>query len=317
MSNFAGASTTNFGGAGGGTGNWLATIFSQKALKFFRTASIVEGITNNEYFGEISGFGDTVRVIKEPVITVDSYTRGQTVTSQALIDDELTLTIDQANKFAFQVDDLESKLAHVGWKDLATSGGAYALKNKFDKEVLTFMSTQALAVNQVNDQTTANILTIGYGAGETNPLNLISRFGRLLDDQEVPEEGRYVVISPRFLESLVAAGADILNTDFNGGGQSLKNGLVAANPLRGFKVFKTNNVPKFTSTGGTPVVDADIIIAGHMSAVATASAITNTESFRSPDTFADVVRGLHVYARGVVRPESLSVAHCTYADVLA
>jgi hypothetical protein len=58
MSNFAGAGTSNFGGAGGGTGNWLATIFSQKALKFFRTASVVEGITNNDYLGEISAFGD-------------------------------------------------------------------------------------------------------------------------------------------------------------------------------------------------------------------------------------------------------------------
>ena len=137
--------------------------------------------------------------------------------------------------------------------------------------------------------------------------------GRLLDEQEVPEEGRWVVVSPKFLEVLVKAGSDLLNTDFNGNGNSLKNGLVMAHPLRGFRLHKTNNAPKYTSTGGTPVVDADILMAGHMSAVATASAITNTESFRSQTTFADVVRGLHCYARGVVRPESLTVAHITYA----
>jgi hypothetical protein len=313
MSNFAGAGSTNFGGPSGGTGNWLATIYSQKALKFFRTASVVEGITNNDYLGEIAAFGDTVRVIKEPTITVNSYTRGATLTPQALVDNELTLTIDQANEFSFQVDDLEAKLAHVNWKELATSSGAYSLMNAFDKEVLTFMAAQSLAANQVNDQTTANILTVGFGAGETNPLDLVSQMARLLDEQEVPQEGRWLVVSPKFLEALVKAGSDILNTDFNGQGNSLKNGLVMPHPLRGFRLHKTNNAPTYTSTGGTPVVGADILMAGHMSAVATASAITNTETFRSQSTFADVVRGLHVYARSVVRPESLAVAHLTFA----
>jgi hypothetical protein len=310
MSNFAGAGTSNFGGAGGGTGNWLATIFSQKALKFFRTASVVEGITNNDFIGEISAFGDTVRVIKEPTITVNSYTRGATLTPQALVDNELVLTIDQANEFSFQVDDLENKLAHVNWKELATSSGAYSLKNAFDKEVLTFMGGQALAANIVNTTADGQELTIGFGVGEQNPLDLISQFGRLLDEQEVPEEGRYVVLPPKFIEALVKAGSDLLNTDFNGQGNSLKNGLVMPMPLRGFRVHKTINTP--TTLGGGSI-EKDIIIAGHMSAVATANAITNTETFRSQSTFADVVRGLHVYARSVVRPESLAVAHVVYA----
>jgi|TARA_R110000764_G_scaffold200313_3_gene285657 hypothetical protein len=312
MSNFAGSATTNYGGSGGGTGNWLATIYSQKALKFFRTASVVEGITNNDYLGEISAYGDTVKVIKEPTITVSSYTRGATVAAQALVDNELTLTIDQANYFSFNVDDLEEKLSHVNWKELATSGGAYGLKNKFDQEVLDYMATQALAANQVNNKTTANILTVGFASGQQDPLNLLSKMARLLDEQEVPEEGRWLVVSPRFLETLVQSSSKLISTDYNDGAASLKNGLVMAAPLRGFRIHKTNNAPVYTSTGGTPVVGADILMAGHMSAVATASAITNTETFRNQTTFGDVVRGLHVYARSVVRPESLCVAHITY-----
>lgn len=309
MANFAGASTTNFGGAGGGTGNWLATIYSQKALKFFRRSSVVEGITNNDYLGEISDFGDTVKVIKEPTITVSSYTRGATLTPQALTDNEITLTIDQANEFNFKVDDLEEKLAHVNWKELATSSGAYALKNTYDAEVLTYMGGQALAGNIVNAATDGAELTIGYGGGQQNPLDLLSQMGRLLDEQDVPEEGRYVVISPKFMEALVKAGADLLSTDFNGGSMDLTNGLVMVAPLRGFKVYKTNNVP--TTLGGG-AISKEVIIAGHMSAVATASAITKTEVIRDQNSFADIVRGLHVYARSVVRPESLSVAHVVY-----
>jgi hypothetical protein len=28
--------------------NWIATIYSKKVLNFFRTASVVEGVTNND-----------------------------------------------------------------------------------------------------------------------------------------------------------------------------------------------------------------------------------------------------------------------------
>ena len=60
-------------------GNFTPQIFSQKVQKFFRRASVVEDITNTDYAGEIENFGDTVKIIKEPTITVRDYARGQTV----------------------------------------------------------------------------------------------------------------------------------------------------------------------------------------------------------------------------------------------
>jgi len=42
-----------------------------------------------------------------------------------------------------------------------------------------------------------------------------------------------------------------------------------------------------------------------MSAVATAQTITSTEVIRDPDSFGDIVRGLHVYGAKVLRPEAL------------
>ena len=71
------------------SGNFLPEIYSQKVLKFFRKASVVEDITNTDYFGEIENFGDTVRIIKEPTITVSAYTRGSSVNTQDLADDEI------------------------------------------------------------------------------------------------------------------------------------------------------------------------------------------------------------------------------------
>ncbi len=103
------------------SGNWLPVIYSQKVQKFFRTASVVEDITNTDYAGEIENFGDTVNIIKEPSISVSSYTRGGAINIQNLADDQLQLVVDQANAFAFKVDDIEERQSHVNWESLATS----------------------------------------------------------------------------------------------------------------------------------------------------------------------------------------------------
>lgn len=315
MSLFNSASTTNFGG-NSPTGAFSPTIFSQKVLNFFRTASVVEGITNNDYFGELGSYGDTVRVILEPTITVSAYTRGASNTSEALEDNEITLEISKANRFQFQVDDIEMKLSHVNWETLATGSATYSLKNAYDQEVLTYMAGEADtnqyigdALGRVADQATAISApaVLGHGAGEIDPLNLLSVLSLVLDEAEVPEEGRYVVVSPRFMELLARTDSKLLSVDYNQGEGGLKNGLVMNGKLRGFSVYKTNNLPKHTTGTG------DLIIAGHMSAVATVQCIDKVEKIRAENTFADIIRGLHVYGRGVVRPESLVVAAVTYA----
>jgi hypothetical protein len=106
-------------------GNFTPQIFSQKVQKFFRRASVVEDITNTDYAGEIENFGDTVKIIKEPTITVKDYARGQTVDTQILADDQLTMTVDQGSYFAFKVDDIEERQSHVNFEALATSSGAF------------------------------------------------------------------------------------------------------------------------------------------------------------------------------------------------
>ena len=81
--------------------NFIPQIYSQKVQKFFRRASVVEDITNTDYAGEIENFGDTVKIIKEPVVSVQAYTRGSVVNPQDLADDQITLFVDQASAFAF------------------------------------------------------------------------------------------------------------------------------------------------------------------------------------------------------------------------
>ena len=113
----------NFGNSVAGQTNsfFLPKVYSKQVLNFFRKASVIEGITNTDYAGEIAAFGDSVRIIKEPEITVYQYERGQDVTATKLTDQEVTLVVDTANAFKFIVDDIETNMSHVNFRDVATS----------------------------------------------------------------------------------------------------------------------------------------------------------------------------------------------------
>jgi hypothetical protein len=82
-----------------------------------------------------------------------------------------------------------------------------------------------------------------------------------------------------------------------------------AGTIHGFTIHVSNNLP---SIGTGPATEADtnssnygVIVAGHSSAVATAEQINKTETYRDPDSFADIVRGMHLYGRKILRPEAL------------
>jgi hypothetical protein len=293
-------SISNFDTAIAGQTNafFLPEVYSKKVQNFFRKASVVEAITNTDYSGEITAFGDTVNIIKEPTITTYDYTRGSDTTQTLLTDQELTLVVDQARAFKFIVDDIEKRMSHVNWKEVASGSAAYALKDQMDSNVLTYISSNASAASPDMvigaDDATADDLP-NLGADEA--VHIGFRMARLLDEQNVPEENRWFVASPEFYEVLSESSSKLLSVDYNAGAGSIRNGLVTSGLLRGFKMYKSNNMPAGTNSS--------IALAGHISAVATAGTMLNVETLRDPTSFGDIVRGLHVYGRKVLRPEAM------------
>ena len=290
---------------------FLPAVYSKKVLNFFRKSSVAEAITNTDYAGEISGYGDTVRIIKEPVITVYQYERGADITKTALTDQEVSLVVDTANAFKFIVDDIETNMSHVNFRDVATSSAAYALRDAFDAGVIAtmFAGVSAATPNHIlgSDNATdlaagtfdgTGNLDIGFGSSEHDPIDVLSRMARLLDEQNIPEEGRWFLASPEFYEILVQSSSKLLSVDYNAGQGSIRNGLVSSGKLRGFDMYKTNNIAATSNAAGQ-------CLAGHMSATATAQTITSTEVIRDPDSFGDIVRGLHVYGAKVLRPDAM------------
>ena len=338
-------------------GNFSPVIYSKKVQLAFRKAATVGDITNSDYFGEIASQGDTVRIIKEPEISVQAYARGTTVTAQDLDDEDFNLVVDKANYFAFKMDDIEEAHSHVNFMDLATDRAAYRLADQYDQEVLGYLSgfkqsslhAQADTVNDsVNGSkavTTAgsdelltsmklrkdsfgNITTSSAGdhsipvvarlpgatalpTATVSPAMIIARMKRLLDQQQVDTQGRWLVIDPVFMEILSDEDSRFMNGDYGESG-GLRNGLVINN-FHGFRMYVSSNLPAVgtgpgTSGSANQNANFGVIVAGHDSAVATAEQINKTETYRDPDSFADIVRGMHLYGRKILRPEAICTA---------
>jgi hypothetical protein len=337
-------------------GNFSPVIYSKQVQLAFRKSSTAEAITNNDYFGEIANMGDSVKIIKEPEVSVQNYARGTQITAQDLNDEDFTLVVDQANYFAFKIDDIEAAHSHVNFMQMASDRAAYRLRDQYDQDVLGYLSgyaqsakhTQAGTARTTYPGTKAlteagsdellssmklkkgdfgNITTGSAGdhsipvaarlpgatampTATASPLMVIARMGRLLDQQFVDSNGRWLVVDPVFVELLKDEDSRLLNSDF--GGSGLQNGLVINN-LHGFRIYVSNNLPKVgTGAGTTGTANQNsnfgVLVAGHDSAVAAAQQITKTETYRDPDSFADIVRGMHLYGRKILRPEGIVTA---------
>ena len=338
-------------------GNFSPVIYSKQVQLAFRKNTVVGSITNSDYFGEISAMGDTVRIIKEPEITVKEYARGAQITPQDLDDEDFTLVVDKANYFAFKMDDIEEAHSHVNFSQLASDRAAYRLADQYDQEVLGYLSgfkqssisslagtandtvsgskavstagsDELLTSMKLRKDSFGNITTSSAGdhsiplaprmGGATSqatatatPLQVIARMGRLLDTQFVDAQGRWLVLHPTFVEILKDEDSRLLNADFGESG-GLRAGL-SVGRIHGFDVYMSNNLPSVGTGPGTSGSDNQnsnygVIVAGHSSAVATAEQINKTETYRDPDSFADIVRGMHLYGRKILRPEALVTA---------
>ena len=328
-------------------GNFSPVIYSKQVQLAFRKAAVCDAITNNDYFGEIANFGDSVKIIKEPEITVKAYERGTTITPQDLDDEDFTLTVDKANYFAFKVDDIEEAHSHINFESLSSNRAAYRLADQFDQDVLGYLSgfkqsaisgrpdtvnttvngtkavstagsdellaSMKLDASNFNAGVAGNTIILKPRASEAvptatataNPLTVIARMARQLDLQNVETQGRWLVVDPVFVELLKDEDSRLFDSDFGGAG--LQNGLILNN-LHGFKVHVSNNLPQGgtgPTASGTQANNFGIIVGGHSSAVATADQINKTETYRDPDSFADIVRGMHLYGRKILRPEGL------------
>ena len=275
--------------------NFIPELWTAKILVALRKKAVAGQLVNRDYEGEIKKAGNTVNITSISDVTIGSYTKHTDITWEDIDDATRALVIDQQKYFAFELDDIEAAQSVNGGAVLnqALDNATYQLRDVADAFLLAAMNTAV--------QGGANDL--GTVAIHTTAKNLYDSFVDLavtLDVDNVPEEGRFAVVSPSLHGRLLK-----LDTFITPGDQAAPaarlNGYIGS--IAGLDIYKSNNLPAVTDAAAT----GGIAIAGHSMATTFAEQITSVEAVRLQDRFADGLKGLHVYGAKVVRPTALAV----------
>lgn len=282
-------------------GNFIPELWSGKLQVKFYKSTVLGEITNNDWEGEIKGQGDKVHIRTIPTITVRDYTKGMNLTNEVPVSTPLELTIDYGKYFSVVVDDIDAHQADVKLMDMFTNDASQQMKITIDGMVLDGIKAAAATANKgATAGAISGNLNLGTDASpvafsKSSALDTILNMGLALDEQNVPEEGRWIVL-PAWAGALIK-GSELRQAYLTGDSVSpLRNGKIGM--IDRFTVYLSNNLPK-TGDGDS------YIMAGTRDAVSFASQITNVETLRAQSTFGNIMRGLNVFGYKVTKPEAL------------
>lgn len=282
-------------------GNFIPELWSGKLQVKFYKSTVLGEITNNDWEGEIKGQGDKVHIRTIPTISVRDYTKGMNLTNEVPVSTPLELTIDYGKYFSVVVDDIDAHQADVKLMDMFTNDASQQMKIAIDALVLDGIKAAAATANKgATAGAISGNLNLGTDASpvafsKSTALDTILNMGLALDEQNVPEEGRWIVL-PAWAGALIK-GSELRQAYLTGDSVSpLRNGKIGM--IDRFTVYLSNNLPK-TGDGDS------YIMAGTRDAVSFASQITNVETLRAQSTFGNIMRGLNVFGYKVTKPEAL------------
>jgi len=277
--------------------NFIPEIWSAQLLVNLHN-SLVYGsptIVNRDYEGEVSAYGDTVRIHNIGGVTVSDYTPNSDFATGAetLTSGETVLTIDRSKMFNFQIDDVDAAQVNPKVMGAAMREAAFALGNDLDAYLSSTIQAAVPSGNKVSAVTDMTVDGKVYEA--------LVDLSVVLDENNAPADGgRYVVVPPQ------AVGALLKDQRFISFGTDPNRATIAnrhIGSVAGFNVFVSNQTPIATGVS--------TVLAGHTWATTLAEQVSKVEAYRPQARFSDAVKGLHVYGAKVVRPALLASVDVT------
>ena len=310
------------------SGAFIPTLWSGKLLAKFYQNTILSEVTNTDYEGELKNQGDTVRIRLAPSISISDYTVGQSLSYEVPTPIFQDMQVNKGKYFGVQVNDVLAYQSDIALMNMFTEDAAKQLKIAIENEVF-FNSFVTEGPAAANEGATAGKISAAYNLGTDtapidqstpeNVLKAILRMSTVLDEQNVPEDGRFLIITPYDRQLLMQS--SIAQAYFTGDQSStIRTGKIGM--LDRFSVYVSNLLPRgeagkalvaglsATSTGGavTNAKARRLMVAGTKHAMSFAMTVSKTEPLRNQTDFGDIVRGLAVYGRKVVKPQALVVA---------
>ena len=316
------------------SGSFIPQLWSKKLNATYYVDNQLTEVVNTNWEGEIKSQGDLVRIRTAPTLSVSDYVIGGNLQYEVPTPIFQDMTIDKAKSFAFQVSDVLEAQADLSLMQMYMEDAAKQLKIAiadsvyFDTFVGTTPATATRTAHAKNQGSNAGVksgaLTLGTDASPiatstaANLLTLILQMGAALDEQNVPETGRWLLMSPYDRQILMQT--NLAQAYFTGDSSSIvRTGKIGM--IDRWTIYVSNMLPRgaagkaWVSGQTDPTTGATyggaaarrMIIGGTKDGIAFANQISKTEQVRNPTDFGDYVRGLSVYGRKVVKPEALVV----------
>lgn len=274
--------------------DFIPTVWAGRLLTALQGSLVYgqAGVANRDYEGEIRAGGDTVKIASIGDITVDDYTKDTDINApETLTDDEQTLAIDQQKYFNFCVDSVDRAQQNVNVLDEAMRRAGWQLRDAADTFLAGVMETAVPGGNKIGSIGSPVIPT------KDDAYEYLVDISVLLDEANVPLEGRFVVV-PAWFHGLLLKDERFVSSGTAAANRVLRNAEVGE--AAGFSILKSNNVPNTTG-------EKYRIIAGHSMATAYVKQVLDVQTYKPEKRFGDAVKGLHVYGAKVVRPTSLAM----------
>jgi len=268
--------------------NFIPEIWSKKLLKVFNKSVVMGNLVNRDFEGDIQSAGDVVHVRTYGDVTVSDYTRDMTISFQSLTDPMVDLTIDQQKYFAFKVDDLNKAQADINILEGYASRAAIAIRDVVDSRLIGHYA-DVDSGNVIGTDVSPITLT------SSNIYGYITQLGEMLDNCNIPSDGRNLVITPKFKTMLLQSTEFTRATSL--GDNVIQNGYIGN--VAGFGVHVTTNNPAVSGVVNLMAFTQDYI--------SFASQVSKVETVRPYNMFADAVKGLYLYGSKVMLPKAGAV----------
>ena len=300
------------------SGIFIPEIWSGNLLHKFYDATVIAAIFNTDYEGEIKAKGDTIHIRRQPDIEIFDHEENQVLEVHRPSIDKVSLQVNKGKYFNLGLGDVTAIQQDINQLSMWADNASQKMKVVIDKEILKGLVGKANASNmgatagridqKINLGTTTAPVSISARAstGNTEIIDLITYLGQTLDEQNIPVEGRWLIIPPWVNTTIKRS--ELRDASLTGDGQSMaRNGRLGM--IDRFTIYESNQLPMGVSGGLAAGQTA--LFAGHPHGMTFASQLTEMETLRSERAFQTLLRGLQVYGWDVIDNISLSQAVVT------
>lgn len=258
--------------------NFIQAIWSKKIQdKLELKTKLVENCLR-DYEGDCK-YAQSVKILGVGEPTINKYDSTTDITIEEMSDEGQLLTIDQANYFAFYVDDVNKAQSVPGLKEKYQEKAVHGLAVKRDSYIADLIS-KASNVTEVTELTEE-----GTKKGVDDAIVA-------LRERNFDEEG-VIEITPRFYNMF----KNYLITLSTNNPEYIKKGIVGV--YDDFNVIMSNNMKNDGS-----YVYCDV---RGKKAIAFAGQINEVEALRSEKKFKDIIRGLDTFGAKIIDEDRIQV----------